>query len=273
MLAQQRHAMILDLLEQNGTVYTSDLVKRMNVSSETIRKDLDYLEQKERLVRVHGGAVPTAANQSANTKMLSDVPAEYTAFQIRNTQHMAEKAAITDYAASMIKEHQVIALDYGSTSQMMAMTLRKKFRFLTIITNSIQNALILAECPDFTIILTGGVLSKQEYTLVNDFTPILDHLHIDVLFLTASGIDPEVGITDMLLNEVKVQNQMRKAASQVIVLADSSKFGRSSLVKVCTLQDVDAILTDRNLSPDLEQKIRSTGSNLVLVPDLPTAES
>lgn len=274
MLAQQRHTIILELLDKNGTVHTSDLVKTLKVSSETIRKDLDFLEQEGRLARVHGGAVPARVQTEASQKLPeaspekpADIPSEYISFQTRNSQHMDQKAAITEYAASLVREHQVVALDYGSTSQMMAMTLKKHFRHLTVITNSIQNALILAECPGFTIILLGGILSKEEYTLSNDFAPMLDMLHIDLLFMTVTGIDSIIGFTDQRLEEAKVQNQMRKSASQTIVLADSSKFGKRSLVKIGSLQEVDAIITDSGLSPDMEKAVRETGTRLIMVPE------
>ena len=179
---------------------------------------------------------------------------------------MEQKAAIVDYAASLIQERQVIALDYGSTSQMMAMALKKRFRSLTVITNSIQNALILSECPDFTIILTGGVLSREELALSSDFAPILDHLHVDILFMTVSGVDPVIGLTDQRFSEARIQSQMRKAASRTIVLADSNKFGKASLVKICALKDIDTIITDSGIASSMEQAIRESGAGLVIVP-------
>ncbi|MEG1639330.1 MAG: DeoR/GlpR family DNA-binding transcription regulator [Ruthenibacterium sp.] len=260
MLAQQRYNTILELLEANGIVHTADLVNKMKVSSETIRKDLDFLEQEKRLARVHGGAI------SLKNEKTLDYASEYISLQTRNTQHMEQKAAITNYAASLVKEHQVVALDYGSTSQMMAIALKKNFRSLTVITNSVQNAMILAECPDFTIILTGGILNKDEFTLGNDFTPMLDFLHIDILFMTVTGIDPAIGCTDQCLREAKIQNQMRQTASQTIILADSSKFGKGSLVKVCALRDVNTIITDRDLSASMEQDIKNAGATLIIVP-------
>lgn len=265
MLAQQRHTMILDLLNKNGTVHTSDLVKTLKVSSETIRKDLDFLEQEGHLERVHGGAVPAKHRQEEIPDKIIDISDEYISFQTRNSQHLEQKARITEYAASLVEEYQVIALDYGSTSQMMAMALKKHFQHLTVITNSIQNALILAECPGFTIILPGGILSKEEYTLSNDFAPMLDMLHIDLLFMTVTGIDAVIGLTDLRLEEAKVQKQMRQAASRTVVLADSSKFGKRSLAKVASLQEVNAIITDSGLSPIQEQAIRASGTELVLV--------
>lgn len=261
MLAPQRYSLILDLANRDGIVHTADLVKRMGVSSETVRKDLAYLEQKGQLERVHGGAVP-----AENAQPEKEPRGEYVSLKVRNTQHMEQKAAIVSYAASLVEEGEVVALDYGSTSQVMAVELKKRFKFLTVITNSVQIALILSECPNFTIILTGGILSKEELALSSDFTPMLDQLHIDILFMTVSGVDPAIGLTDQRFSEAKLQNQMRQAASRTIVLADSSKFGRSSLVKICALKDVDTIITDSGISQVTAQAIREAGSELVIVP-------
>ena len=130
MLAKQRYTKILELLDKDGIVHTAELVKLMGVSSETIRKDLEYLDSQGRLSRVHGGAVPMDTGKSA------DIPGGYISLQIRNSQNLEQKAAITSKAAGMVNEGQVIALDYGSTSQMMALVLKERFRSLTVVTNS-----------------------------------------------------------------------------------------------------------------------------------------
>lgn len=173
--------------------------------------------------------------------------------------------AIAEYAASLVQEHQVVALDYGSTSQILASVLREKLHFLTVITNSVRNALILAENPGFTTILTGGILSKEEYSLVNDFAPITDHLHIDLFFMTVTGIEPAIGFTDLCLNEVKTQNQLRRSSNRTIVLADHSKFGKSSLARICSLQEVDLIVTDSELPETTRREVQKSGMELVLV--------
>ena len=179
---------------------------------------------------------------------------------------MEEKSAIVSLAAGLVKEKQVVALDYGSTSLLMAKELAARFRSLTVITNSIQNALALVNCPDFTVILVGGILNKEELSLGNDFSTMLDRLHIDVLFMSVSGVHPSVGLTDQGFSEARVQNQMRQLASQTVVLADSGKFGKASLVKICALQEVSAIVTDSGLDPAMEEAVRATGVELMVVP-------
>ena len=258
MLAKQRYNKILELLDKDGIVHTAELVKLMGVSSETVRKDLEYLDNQGRLSRVHGGAVPV---DNGTTK---DMPGGYISLQIRNSQHLEQKSAITAKAASMVEEGQIIALDYGSTSQMMALTLKERFSRLTVVTNSIQNALILAENPGITIILTGGVLNRDEYTLVNDFSATLESIHIDIMFMTVTGIDPVVGCTDQRLSKIRIQNQLHQSASRTIVLADSSKFGKASLIKICPFEEIDTIITDGGITPLMEEKIRKTGTRLII---------
>lgn len=258
MLAKHRYNKILELLEKDRIVHTAELVRLMCVSSETIRKDLEYLDKQGRLSRVHGGAVPLDAGKPP------EIPGGYISFQIRNSQNLEQKAAITAKAAALVSEGQVIALDYGSTSQMMALALKKQFRSLSVVTNSIQNALILAENPGITILLTGGILNRDEYTLVNDFASTLESIHIDIMFMTVTGIDPEIGCTDQRLSEIRIQNQMHRCASHTIVLADSSKFGKASLLKICPFDEVDTIVTDSGISPQMESLIRGAGPRLII---------
>lgn len=260
MLASQRHTIILELLEREGNVHTADLVQRLGVSSETIRKDLDSLEQTGKLSRVHGGAVLNASQKDSQS-----TPG-YISFQTRNSQNLDQKAAITAYAASLVKEGQVIALDYGSTSQIMALTLKEQFRKLTIITNSIQNVLLLTDCPGFTIILTGGIFNQEEFTLTDDFTPLLNRLHVDIFFMSVTGVDPIIGCTDQGLGEVKIQQQMIQSASRTIVLADSSKFGQAGPVKICPVKDADLVITDSGVSKDLALRIQKAGTEVMILP-------
>ena len=259
MLAKQRYAKILELLEKDGIVHTAELVKLMGVSSETVRKDLEYLDTQGRLSRVHGGAVPISMGNTP------DMIGGYISLQMRNSQHLNQKGAITRKAAELVKEGQVIALDYGSTSQIMALALRERFQHITVVTNSIQNALLLADNPGITIILIGGVLNRDEFTLVNEFSSILENIHIDIMFMTVTGIDPVVGCTDQRLSDIRIQSQLHKLASKTIVMADSSKFGRASLLKICSIDEVDTIVTDTGLPPQLESQFRKTSAKLIMV--------
>ena len=258
MLAKQRQDKILELLELNGRVHTAELVKLLDVSSETIRKDLELLHSRRKLTRVHGGAVPLEKDAQ------KPASSGYVSLKIRNTQNLEQKAAIARRALEMVREEQSVALDYGSTSQIMAMALRDSFSRLTVITNSIQNTLILSENPGITVILLGGILNRDELTLVDEFSAILDNFHIDIMFMSVSGVEPEVGLTDQRLSEMRIQNRMHRLAGRTVVLADSSKFGRTGLLKICSVQDVDAIITDSGLDPLMRQRFLAVGANLII---------
>ena len=258
MLARQRHDKILKLLETRGRVHTAELVDLMDVSSETIRKDLELLDSQGKLTRVHGGAVPLSREDQKNGL------AGYVPLKTRSGQNLEQKAAIARRAVQMVEEGQSVALDYGSTSQIMAMALRDSFSQLTVITNSIQNALLLADNPGITVILLGGILNRDELTLVDAFSTVLDNFHIDIMFMSVTGIDPDVGLTDQRLSEMRIQNKMHRLAGRTVVLADSSKFGRTSLLKICSVQDVDAIITDSGLDAGMRVRFGALGANLII---------
>ncbi len=260
MLAQQRYDRILELLNKNGIVHNAELVKEMKVSSETVRKDMDALEKQGKLKRVHGGALPVSGKQMQVQKE------DYISLEDRNTSHMKEKAAIAAYAAEFVRENQAVGLDYGSTSLVMAKELARRFTSLTVVTNSIQNAVILSECPGFTVILVGGILDKKELSLGNDFSQTLESLHLDILFMSVSGVHPQVGLTDQGLSEARVQKQMCQIADRTVVLADSGKFGKASLVKLCVLNEVDDIITDSAVDEQIKETVKQTGVSLHVVP-------
>ena len=135
---------------------------------------------------------------------------------------------------------------------------------LVVLATSGQNALMLAENPGITIILTGGILNRDEYTLVNEFSSTLESIHIDIMFMTVTGIDPVIGCTDQRLSEIRIQNQMHRSATRTIVLADSTKFGKASLLKICPFEEVDTIVTDSGISPQMESRIRGAGAKLII---------
>lgn len=262
MLAEQRYMKIIEKLNNDGIVKTSELKNEFNTSSETIRKDLEYLEQAGHLNRVHGGAIANTSNKEKQNE-------NFVSFNIRQNQNTVVKHSIAITATNFIKEGQSIALDSGTTSFEVAKVLKDKFKKLTIVTNSLMNAMELAKNPGFTVIATGGVLTADEHSFVSDFaTLILDKINIDTMFLTTCGVSLENGITDQRMDEVKIHNKMMQASKQIIVLADNSKFEEVSLIKVCNLSDIDVIVTDEKINKDLLQIYRDKGYNLVISCDI-----
>lgn len=239
MLAEQRYREILGLLKENGSVRAAELKKKLNVSSETVRRDLEYLEVQGLLRRARGGAFLNESGIQARS------PTWYTPFEIRERERARSKREIAEFAVTFIKDGQSIALDSGTTAYALARALKGRFKSLTVVTNSMAIVGELADAPEITLIVTGGVYRKEEDALVSDIACLIfSKLNIDLFFMTTCGISVERGVTYQRMDEVLVQEKMLKASSRTVVIADSSKLGANSLVKMCDVDRISMIITD-----------------------------
>lgn len=255
MLAEERYQKIISMLESEGSVKVSNLIKLFGVSIETVRRDLEYLEAQGYLKKVYGGAI------AENKAIKSNV---YTSFTSREIKNINEKHEIASLAIRNVSEDQSLALDSGTTTFEVARELKKNFQRLTILTNSIKIANELADMDKYTIILTGGILKNDEYSLVGDIA--LDNIgkfNIDCSFISVSGISLNNGFTDWRMDEIQIQRKMMEISKQTMVLADSGKFGEVSLLKICDVNQVDAIITDSNLKTDIYDKYTKNGVNII----------
>ncbi|SCZ77639.1 transcriptional regulator, DeoR family [Acidaminobacter hydrogenoformans DSM 2784] len=242
-LPEKRYEQILSILEKEGAVKASSLKVEIGVSSETIRRDLEYLESVGSLKRTHGGAV--AVDQSDFDESKNG----YLEFQKRERQKISEKAEIAEIAAQYITEGQSLALDSGTTSRKLAEIIKTKFNRLTVVTNSLHIANVLADAKGFTVILTGGVLRPEEYSMTTDMaTLIFSKLNINTFFLTTCGVSVESGITYQRPDEIIVQIKMMEASDKTIIITDSSKLGVNSLYKMCGLEKINMIITDSSVT-------------------------
>lgn len=257
MLAEQRYQEILNILERDGTVKASDLCSILNSSRETIRRDLETLSDRGQLRRIHGGAMQMHSQQSLGS--------QYTAFAERKKANPNAKEAIARAAADHIQDGQSIALDAGTTSLALAKAIKNRFHSLTVVTNSLAVANELAHCPGITLLMTGGVFRADEEAFVPDNTALnFSKINVDVFFLTVCGISVERGITYQRMDEVVVQRAIMEAAEQVVVIADSSKLGVSSLVTMCAVEEISAVITDSNASAEQVEAFREAGVNVIL---------
>lgn len=257
MLSEQRHKEILHLLEMEGSIKTSRLCSILSVSRETIRRDLEYLEEQGKLKRIHGGAMQTEASHENNVF--------YASFDQRKMENFYYKEEIALEAAKYISEGQAIALDSGTTSLELARVIKKRFRSLTVITNSISVASELSDAEGITLVLTGGIYSPEERAFTSDLaTLIFAKINIDILFLTTCGISVERGITYQRIDEIVVQDKMMEVSDKTIVIADSSKLGVNSLVKMCGIEQVSTIITDSNASKEQVEALEKAGVSVII---------
>ena len=253
MLIDERRQHILELIQSQGRALVSELADQLNISQITIRKDLDYLQSKGAIQRSHGGALRIQSSTLIDPSL-----------QEKQKQNFHEKERIAAAAAKMVEEGQCVILDSGTTTTAVAERL-KRFRRLTVITNAVNIAAELAG-TDFEVILVGGALRKNSFSLVGPLAEDnLKEMHADILFLGVDGFDLEVGITTPNFLESRVNRAMVNAARQVVAVCDSSKFNRRSLSRIVPLAAIHHLITDQNLPKDVEEALRAMGITVTLV--------
>lgn len=232
MLAAERRNLILEKVHENKTVIVSELSKEFDVSEETIRRDLDKLEEDGHVIKSYGGAV-------INEKSSIDLP-----FNIRWKANPKGKQRIAELISNEIEDGDHIMLDASTTAVFIAKNIKQK-RHLTVITNSIEILLELSDVSGWDIISTGGLLKNGSMSLLGKkASDGISAYHVDKAFFSCKGIDLKNGITDGNDETGGVKQNMIAAADKVYLAVDSSKFGKTALSKICGLSGADVIVTD-----------------------------
>jgi DeoR family transcriptional regulator, aga operon transcriptional repressor len=247
MLAEERRRKILQLTERDGRVVVKDLARRFSTSLITIRKDLEYLHQKGRIERAHGGALP-----------IDEAALQDPTLREKERLHRKEKMRIAAAAARLVRPGHVIILDSGTTSTAVARA-TKNIRNLTVITNAVNIAAELVG-TGVEVILTGGALRPNSFSLVGPLAEeSLRYVTADLLFLAVDGFDLEYGLTTPNLLEAKVNRVMIANAKRTVVVCDSSKFGRRSLSLIAPTSAVQHTITDNKISQKYLRGLREVG--------------
>lgn len=229
-------------LESKGNASVTELKGLLNVSIDTVRRDLEHLEKLDKLQRVHGGAVAKG-----------DVATNQT-FMKRRITHLERKQELAGYAVRFVQENQAVSLNAGTTNIEVAKQLAARFERLTVITNSLKIAEILSGKRGFTVIIPGGVLNHEEFSLYGrSIEDEITRFNIDSAFISINAISLDKGLTDFRQGEAEVINAMLRSARQRIVVADSSKFETVSYLNICKLDRIHAIVTDSGLDPESKQ--------------------
>jgi DeoR family fructose operon transcriptional repressor len=227
------------------------LADELNVTAETIRRDLTVLERAGVLRRVHGGAIPV--------ERIGFEPA----VAARDAVLTAEKERIAKAALAEVPEEGAIILDAGTTTARLAQVLPND-RELTVVVNSPVLATILGPRPNITVLLLGGRLRGRTLAAVDDWAlrPLAD-LYVDVAFMGTNGCSVERGLTTPDQAEAAVKRAMIAAARRVVVLADHTKVGNDNLARFGALSDVDVLITDSALDAELATDIEDAGVRVV----------
>lgn len=256
MLLDERRQRILDLVTEQGFVSLQDLVRSAGASESTVRRDLDFLDEAGRLRRTRGGAAALVGQVAAPG---SGTP--------RNVS--ATKATIARVAARLVQDGETVLIDGGSTTHALARELvTRDFSSLQVVTNSIGLLDTLGEADGIELVCLGGVLQAKTGVLLGPLTTAaLGELHVRKLIMGAGGIQ-ETGLYNSNSLLVETERRMIEAADEVIVVAESSKFGHSELVHLCSLGRVDCLVTDSGLTPFWRTRLETAGVRTIVADSL-----
>lgn len=248
----ERHQLILKKLQEDRRVTIQQLSDLMLVSGVTIRKDLKLLEDKNLLFLTRGGASvnnPYAAEKPINEKELINA---------KEKQHIARAAL------SIIGENDSIIIGSGTTVFHLACCLHPTKR-ITVITPALKVALELCQRPNVEVLQLGGMIRPNSSSVAGNFAErILEDLSSGILFLGADGIDLNFGISITNLAESSLNQKMMDVAQIVVIMADSTKFGRRGLGRICGLEQVQYIVTDDGVPPGIVKQLEERGIKMII---------
>ncbi len=233
LFAEGRKIKIVEYLEEHKRASVVELVDYFNVSSSTIRNDLKDLASANLLIRTHGGAIVKSQ----------------TGFELKSKQkvdqNLEAKQKIAKLALGLIEDGDTILMDSGTTTLELAKQLRQ-IRDLSVVTNCLLIAMVLEKIETVEVIMMGGLLRKGFHCTVGlSGRDILSGLTVDKAFMGLNGFTVERGASTPNISHAEIKKAMIKIAKKVVVLCDSSKFGRDSFAQFASLDDIDTLVSDK----------------------------
>lgn len=254
MIASERRFEIINILKENDFISVNQLSEMFSIHETTIRRDLNVLEKEGKIIRVHGGAT---LNNLKNSEPL---------FETRRMDRIEEKLRIAQCALKMICNGENIILDSGTTTLQIANELikRKDLSSITVLTNDVMIASVLASCSFVTVIVTGGIMYPNSFMLNGDLTNnALETLNVDKAFIATTALDLKVGLTHFDEVLASTKKTMINISATKIVVADSSKINQKALYTVLPLTEVDVLITDSSLSQKEKKMLIKNGVHSV----------
>jgi DeoR/GlpR family transcriptional regulator of sugar metabolism len=234
MLKEERLEFIIKHLKSNQSVKLGELSEALEVSEDTVRRDIEGLAKSGLLTKVRGGAIPHSNNAHS--------------FQERIHISENEKVIIARKALSLIKPGDTILLDGGTTTYALARLLDMP---LTIVTNNVPVAALLAGNKKMDVIITGGKISSDSQATAGGYAiSLLKQSHVDIYFLGVCSLHHKIGITSLDYFECEVKRAMVECSDRIVALTGHDKIGTSETYKICPIDLLDTIVTEIN--PDHE---------------------
>jgi len=247
-MLNERQNRILEILGKDNRTSVNKLSKSQNVSSVTIRQDLNFLEAEGLLKRVHGGAVLKDGDDLDN----------------RLGKNYEKKLRIAKKVASLVNEGETILIESGSANVLLAREL-VKIKKVTIMTTNVYIARQFRKNPQANIVILGGIYQHDSETLVGKITKAcIDQVNIHKAFIGIDGYTTEDGFTLRDMFRAEISSHIIQRAKDLFVVSDSSKFGISGLTNICSLQDIQHVATDNDLDTAFQDEFNQAGIDLIL---------
>lgn len=256
MRARERQKIIIQELQSEGNVNTMELAESLKVSSMTIRRDLVKFENQGLVTLTHGGATINRGALYENN------------IAIKEEVMVQEKRDIAKYCVDLINEGDSVFLDGGTTTKEIA-TLLLDRKNIVVLTNSLHCANTLSYAKGVQLIIVPGEFRERSMAFLGPLSvEFLERFKIDVFFLPTEGLTADFGASVPNAQDASIKRLMVKQAKKVVCVADSSKLGKSYLVNVCSISDIDLLVTDQSADPEVVAEMEEEGLNIVKVPVL-----
>ncbi|MEX0818006.1 MAG: DeoR/GlpR family DNA-binding transcription regulator [Pirellulaceae bacterium] len=256
-IAEERRSRLLELVRLRGFASLPDIAGELDVSESTVRRDLDYLEETGEARRTHGGVFYTGPSPKLQH------------FDLRQKTHWEKKRQIADAASQLIEDGDTILLDGGSTTYELAR--RLVHRPLQVVTNSLPVANLFASSNADLVMVGGYVHGRTGVSLGPYANEMLADLNVGRAVLSIAGLNDN-GYYNSNLLLVETERAMMKAADEVVIVADSTKFGRTSLARLCQLSEADILVVDSDITDQWREKLNNAGVKLIIADANETTE-
>ncbi len=249
---EERHRKIMDILGVVESISTEDLAERMNVTGATIRKDLRDMESRYEIVRNRGRV-------SLARKLIVDRNIREKIFINADKKNIIGAAAV-----SLITPGDSIMMTSGSTIDAFARHLEANGS-LNVVTPSVSVATMMACKEGVTVVILGGTIIRNSMSTRDSYClEGLNNINCSKLFLSCDGLDFGSGVITAFLDEARLTREMSNHAKSIVLLADSSKFGKTGFGKICELKDIDILITDEGLPETVRHKIEDFGVHVMI---------
>lgn len=248
-----RHKEIISLIKNSGFVSVEEMANIFNVTPQTIRRDINFLDSEGYVSRYHGGAGFSTSTENV-------------AYRHRKELLLNEKKKIARTVAEMIEDNSSLFINIGTTTEHVANELTNHKKKLRIITNNLNVAAIMSKQEDFEVIITGGIVRSKDCGVTGEATVnFIRQFKVDIGIIGISGIDVDGTLLDFDFREVHVARTIMENSRKIYLVADHSKFGRNAMVKLGNISEIHTLITDKRPPEELMTVIENSDINLIIV--------